>query len=34
MIIKGHINGIPSIRLSKDNKMILSGSHDSTIKLW
>ena len=34
MINKGHLNYVTSVAISPDGKYIVSGSNDSTIKIW
>ena len=34
MTLKGHNHAVSSISISQDNKYIVSGSLDSTIKYW
>lgn len=31
---QGHTNRVSSLMLSMDNKLIVSGSHDKTIRVW
>ncbi len=32
--MKGHIGTVFSVAISEDNKLIVSGSEDETIKIW
>ncbi len=32
--LKGHNGGVMSVAISKDNKFIVSGSEDSTVRVW
>lgn len=34
MVIEGHINQIQSVTIYHDNRFIISGSKDMTVRVW